>query len=439
MINFFLKIFDFFLSIALFVFSIIFFIILKFYLRKINLISSNIVSLSRDSISSTKKLNSRSFLNDFYGHPGFKKTYVISFNDKANKLIILGKNILGVNLSINTNFYILNKLKFTNFIIFEIVSILKSIIFMKKTNSGIIELVTPGPLEFRAIIIKFVTNCKMMAQVRGNVDLLSHSLDKYFYFRIPRKNLIFKIISLFIHKLLSELFYTNCDLVIGYNKNNLDSAISNGADPKISRLLRIEIHKPIYNLSTNQNIKLEGFPSSGRVILIWSRLSQEKLLDESIKGFILAADIVDDLSLVIIGSGPYEKKLKNLVNLSNHSERIHFLGYRDREYISSAAKKSTLTIISFAGSSLVEAALLKLPIIAFDIEWHSELIRNNETGYLVDYSNTEHLRDKIIESINLPEKLIEMSENCYVSAMNMFDYNNYLDSKKRYMKILLQK
>ena len=51
------------------------------------------------------------------------------------------------------------------------------------------------------------------------------------------------------------------------NKNNLDSAISNGADPKISRLLRIEIHKPIYNLSTNQNIELEGFPLSGRVIL----------------------------------------------------------------------------------------------------------------------------------------------------------------------------
>ena len=345
MIKFSLKIIDVFFCILVSIFFVFFIFFLKFNVKNFDKKFSNILSLSRDSVKLTKQLNSRNFLNDFYGHPGFKMTYVVNFNSDDNSLVTLGRNIVGIDLLINLNYLILNKLIFSKFIIFEIISLFKTIKFMKKTSSGVIELVTPGPLEPKAVIIKFITNCKIMSQVRGNVDLLSHSIDKYFYFRISRKILIFRLISFFIHKFLSEIFYSNCDLVIGYNKNNLDSAISNGADPKISRLLRIEIHKPNNQLETNSSISLGDFPSSGKIILIWSRLSEEKLIDESIKGFLLAADIIDDLSLVIIGSGPYQEKLETLVNLSNHSKRVHFLGYKNRDYISKAAKKSLCLVL----------------------------------------------------------------------------------------------
>ena len=70
---------------------------------------------------------------------------------------------------------------------------------------------------------------------------------------------------------------------------------------------------------------------------------------------------------------------------------------------------SLCTVISFGGSTLVEAALWKIPVIAFDIEWHSELIRNGETGYLTDYSSSEHLAEALLKSIRFPEKSKDMA------------------------------
>ncbi|PPR77276.1 MAG: Glycosyltransferase Gtf1, partial [Alphaproteobacteria bacterium MarineAlpha2_Bin1] len=399
----------------------------------------NIISLTRDSVKITKKINTRKFLNDFFGHPGFKLTYVLNINNKNNNIITLGKNIIGIDKCINLNPFISEKFFISHLILFELYSIFVTLSFIKKTKTNFIELVTPGPIELRAIIIKFITNCHILAQVRGNVDLLSHSMDKYFYFRLSRKIFLVRILSLFIHKLVSEIFYSNCSLVIGYNKNNLDSAISNGANPKITRLLRIEIHEQNQKEQNNISNELNDFPNSSKIILIWSRLSKEKLINEIIKGFLIAADKINDLNLVIIGSGPEEENLKKIAELSKHSSQIHFLGYKNRNYISHASKRSLFTIISFGGSTLVEAALLKLPIIAFDIEWHSELIRNDETGYLVDYSDSYHLSEAIIKSVKHNDKLKAMSENCYLSVKKMFNYSNYFDNKKRYMKILINK
>ena len=439
MIKFFFIIIDLFISLILSIFSVFFILILKIYFNKIILNKLNIVSLTRDTVEDTKKINNRKFLNDFFGHPGFNLTYVLNINNKSNYITNLGKNIIGLDVAINLNYFLKKRLFLSNHIIFEIFSIYITLNLMKRTKSNFIELVTPGPIELRAILIKFISKCHILAQVRGNVDLLTYSIDKYFYFRIPRKIFIVKILSLIFHKLVSELFYTNCSLVIGYNKNNLDSAISNGADPKITRLLRIEIHHQEENHKIINSDELKNFPNSKNTILVWSRLSKEKLINELIKGFLIAADIIEDLNLVIIGSGPEEKKLKNIANLSNHSTRIHFIGHKNRAYIENASKKSLLTIISFGGSTLVEAALFKLPIIAFDIEWHSELIRNEETGYLVDYSDPQHLSEAIIKSVYSKDKLKAMSENCYLSVKKMFDYNNYLNNKKRYMKILIDK
>ncbi len=431
---------DLILSFFLIILLIVIIIALKIHFKKIVLNNLFMISLTRDSVKATKKLNARKFLNNFFGHPGFKLTYVLNINDQCSNIITLGKDIIGIDKKINIYFFLKQRLFISYFIIFEIYSIFVTVALMKKIKSNFIELVTPGPIEFRAIIIKFITNCHILAQVRGNIDLLSYSIDKYFYFRVSRKILLVKIISLFFHRLVSELFYSNCSLVIGYNKNNLDSAISNGADPKNSRLLRIEIHeqyqKENYN---NNNYFLNDFPESNNNILVWSRLSKEKLIDEIIKGFLIAANNINDLNLIIIGSGPEEENLKKIANFSNHSKRIYFLGYKDRNYISEAAKKSLFTIISFGGSTLVEAALFKLPIIAFDIEWHSELIRNDETGYLVDYSDPYHLSEKIIKSVNDNNKLKSMAENCYYSVKKMFSHSNYLENKKRYMKILINK
>jgi glycosyltransferase involved in cell wall biosynthesis len=46
-----------------------------------------------------------------------------------------------------------------------------------------------------------------------------------------------------------------------------------------------------------------------------------------------------------------------------------------------------------AGSVLIEAALAELPIIAYDFEWHSEVIIDRYSGLLVNFRNIPALRE----------------------------------------------
>jgi len=38
------------------------------------------------------------------------------------------------------------------------------------------------------------------------------------------------------------------------------------------------------------------------------------------------------------------------------------------------------------GFSLIEAYAAGRPVVSYDVEWHSELVKNNETGFLIPES-----------------------------------------------------
>ena len=48
------------------------------------------------------------------------------------------------------------------------------------------------------------------------------------------------------------------------------------------------------------------------------------------------------------------------------------------------------------GFSLIEACAAASPVVAYDVAWHRELIRDGETGYLVP----EHDVDGVVNAIN---------------------------------------
>ena len=49
---------------------------------------------------------------------------------------------------------------------------------------------------------------------------------------------------------------------------------------------------------------------------------------------------------------------------------------------------------------MLEACLLKKPIVCFDIEWHHELLTDGYSGYFADYPNSKMICNRIIEALN---------------------------------------
>ena len=147
----------------------------------------------------------------------------------------------------------------------------------------------------------------------------------------------------------------------------------------------------------------------------------------------LVAQKILNLELVIIGDGPEMKSLKSHALKSTVGDRIHFLGNKNRSSIASAVRHSDVAIVPYGGSSLVEAAILQVPIVAFDIEWHSELIRPGETGYLADYPDVLHLSNCLEHALISRDTTLEMSQNCYSVVQNMFDEESNRVNKKKHL------
>ena len=62
---------------------------------------------------------------------------------------------------------------------------------------------------------------------------------------------------------------------------------------------------------------------------------------------------------------------------------VRLAGPQTRDVVAAVRQASTASLCLMGGFSLIEACAAGSPVIAYDVEWHHELVRNGQTGYLV--------------------------------------------------------
>jgi len=83
-------------------------------------------------------------------------------------------------------------------------------------------------------------------------------------------------------------------------------------------------HSPNENVRTRLNL-----PDRVKIILTVSRLESRKRLDLLIRAFVKVTQEIEDVILVIVGSGGYEIILRNLAKNLDCSEKVIFVGFVD--------------------------------------------------------------------------------------------------------------
>jgi len=129
-------------------------------------------------------------------------------------------------------------------------------------------------------------------------------------------------------------------------------------------------------------------------IIFAGRLSHEKGIDSLIS---ILKKLTDDIHLIILGTGPEEEKINDLVK--NHNN-IHFFGYQNKSQTISLIRGSDILIQPSLhegiSSTILEAMACKTAIIASDVGGNSELIENNVNGIIIKPHNI----DSFVEHIN---------------------------------------
>jgi glycosyltransferase involved in cell wall biosynthesis len=397
-----------------------------------------LISLSKDGIYRILQYNGNDYFDWDFTRPHAEKTYVMYIGPEKHKIFKLGKKVIGINCIMP-----LDKIRtfapFTITVIQQFIALIMMIKLIKKISPKAIEVMFPSKLALRAVLLKWILSIKVVTQVRGNIDLIYYFIPfpVFWPFKIPFQP--FETLQVMWDKFISLIFYRTCDLVIGYNINNMLSAISNGAHPKKTKLSRIKIELNMLDSPKIPRNQLDGIPLDGKILSIWSRLSPEKLVLEAIQAFeILLQKTEETLYLIIIGDGPEKQKIASYIKTSPYKNYILLLGKKERTFIAQISLHSSLVIVPYGGSSLVEAVMLNTPVVAFDIEWHNELIRDGETGYLADFPDINHLAHKMLQSLSDPQKSKKMAENAIHLAQKMFDNKTIDEKEARYYKLLFE-
>ena len=155
-------------------------------------------------------------------------------------------------------------------------------------------------------------------------------------------------------------------------------------------------------------------------IIFAGRLSHEKGIDSLIS---ISQKLTNDIHLIILGTGPEEKKINDLVK--NH-KNIHFFGYVDKNQTISLIRGSDILIHPSLqegiSSTILEAMECKTAIIASDVGGNSELIENNLNGITIKPHNVDAFVEQIINLFD-NEKLRQLLVNNALKTVEKYNWN----------------
>lgn len=144
---------------------------------------------------------------------------------------------------------------------------------------------------------------------------------------------------------------------------------------------------------------------------IWvGRLTHQKGVDIFINVLKKLFVKVPDWKYIVIGDGcdSYSKEMKDFVKL--HENKIHYVRSTDKiqEYYEQASLYISTSRFEGLPLSLIEAAILGLPIVGFNITGNDQIVEDEVNGKLAMSFNEDELLDDIMNLMKHQESRIAM-------------------------------
>ena len=220
-------------------------------------------------------------------------------------------------------------------------------------------------------------------------------------------------------------------------------AVSNGIKQKVEQQLTRKPVRVIHNGSANgldinefsnhnYNAKIireeYGISENDFVFGFVGRLVKDKGIGELVQAFnqleqkhiklILVGKYEPDLdplsqeTLQIIKSNP------NIIEVGFQKDVKKFLSIMDL-FVSPSHREGF-------GVAVLEANLMKVPVLVSNITGHSEIVTQGINGFFVNPKNVQDLQEKMNHMLVIKEQLIEMKNACREEVMKKYDHNDVL-------------
>ena len=334
-------------------------------------------------------------------------------------------------------FRLLKKAAFINFILSQIDVLITLYRLIKKEKILVIRATDSNYVGFLGLLLSRLHRIPLVVRVTANHDKFYEATGRPTMPRLFRKRWIEKCVENFVLK--------RTDLTAGANEDSRDFAIKSGARKEYTTVFRYgNLIHPAHRVSPDERpfadlfLRELGLTDTPFVISI-ARLEAIKRQDHVLKAIAEINKRGKKLKAVLVGDGSMKSFLIELAKDMHIGNEIIFVGNKDQKWIATILPHAVAVLSPHSGRALSEAALAGVPIVAYDFEWQSELIKTDETGELVENNDVHGMVDAVIKYLDNPDYAKRMGENVRARALEMMNPEKlYEHERNEYEKVFVR-
>lgn len=233
--------------------------------------------------------------------------------------------------------------------------------------------------------------------------------------------------KVWVEELVERFVLRRADRVMAQNEDNRRFVVSSGVPREKTAIFRIgnllhQAHfaEPVIRGDGQADLAALGVAGEHTVLTV-SRLQELKLVHHVIHAVKTLKDRGRRVVALFVGEGPYRSEMEALAAELGVTDQVVFCGNREQQWLARVIPAVSMVVSPLTGRAMGEAALGGAPMVAYDIDWHSELVTTGETGELVPYLDYAAMADAIQRILDDPDRARRMGAALRVKAMAMLD------------------
>lgn len=293
-----------------------------------------------------------------------------------------------------------------------------------------ISLIRIGDPFYQGLIGLFLARTRkipLVIRIGGNLDAVYAQTGQLAYPRILPSRRIELAVARFVLK--------RADLVVGANRDNLESALRHGATRSKTEVFRYgNLVADEHFVDPSKREPVTDIPQlkiSSPLLAFVGRLEAVKHVDDL--PVIMAKVLQKEprAKLLVIGDGSRRSAMAAKAKEEGIEDAILFVGNRNQGWIASVMSMVDVIVSPHMGRALVETALGAAPVVGYDHDWQAEFIEEGVHGHLVPLGDVEAMAVRVVELIQNPVKAKQMGRSLREKAYQMMDPAKLTDHERR--------
>ena len=304
---------------------------------------------------------------------------------------------------------------------------------VRREGVNVIRASDPYHLAPLGLLLAWANHVPFVVRLIANYDQVFHSAGVPVHRKLLRSCAVEKVIARFV--------LGHADLVAAGNADILGYAEANGAPQERSTVFLVgNIIEQVHFISdpaSRPSVGAELGLGDRRFIICIGRLEEVKHPEDFVTVLAEARQSEPDLAGVLVGEGSKRAELEALAERAGVAGDLVFAGNRDQQWVANALSSASVVVSPLTGRSLVEAALSGTPVVAYDTDWQSELVKDGSTGLLAPYRDTGRMAAAVIRLLRHEEYATLLGKQARDYALELMDPKR-LDEHERqeYRKLL---